>query len=203
MGQALAQEFGVPADIVVAVPDSGLSAAVGYAEESGLPNIMGFVKNRYIGRTFIQPSQGQRERDVRLKLNPLRANVDGKRIVLIDDSIVRGTTSARIISALREAGATEVHMRISAPPFRYPCYFGTDVPDREHLIAADRTEQEVAGLLGADSLAYLTPETLSRILEEEGCPVCTACFDGQYDMDLPGEPDTDFTNRPIIHLPGK
>ena len=202
MGKALAVESGVPADAVVAVPDSGLSAAVGYSEQSGLPNIMGLVKNRYIGRTFIQPSQGQRERDVRLKLNPLSANIRGKRIVLIDDSIVRGTTSAMIVSALREAGALEVHMRVSAPPFRYPCYFGTDVPDSERLIAAGRSEADVAALLGVDSLAYLSHDTLSNILEDEGCPVCTACFSGKYDIELPETADTDFSRKPIINVQG-
>ncbi|MDR1028059.1 MAG: amidophosphoribosyltransferase [Clostridiales Family XIII bacterium] len=203
MGRALARECGADADIIVAVPDSGLSAAAGYAEASGLPNVSGLIKNRYIGRTFIQPSQGRRERDVRLKLNPLSANVAGKRIVLIDDSIVRGTTSARIVSALRDAGATEVHLRVSAPPFRYPCYFGTDVPDRDKLIAVGRSEQDVAEMLGADSLAYLSHETLSRILEEEGCPPCTACFSGNYPLKLPNEPDNRLFNKPIINLFGK
>ncbi|MDR0357111.1 MAG: amidophosphoribosyltransferase [Clostridiales Family XIII bacterium] len=203
MGQALAMECAADADIVVAVPDSGLSAAAGYAEQSGLPNVAGLIKNRYIGRTFIQPSQGQRERDVRLKLNPLAANVAGKRAILIDDSIVRGTTSARIVSALKDAGATEVHLRVSAPPFLYPCYFGTDVPDRDKLIAVGRSEQAVAEMLGADSLAYLSHETLSRILEESGCPACTACFSGNYPLELPKEPDHRFFNKPIINLFGK
>jgi amidophosphoribosyltransferase len=198
MGKALARECGVEADIVVAVPDSGLSAARGYAEESGLPDTMGLVKNRYIGRTFIQPSQGTRERDVRLKLNPLSANVRGKRVVLIDDSIVRGTTSARIVSALREAGATEVHLMSSAPPFRHPCYFGTDVPDRDHLIAVDHTEAELADILGANSVSFLSHESLSRILEGAGCPICKACFTGEYPIELPEEPDRGIFQRPII-----
>ncbi|MDR2157223.1 MAG: amidophosphoribosyltransferase [Clostridiales Family XIII bacterium] len=203
MGCALAEECGVDADIVVAVPDSGLSAAAGYAERAGLPNVSGLIKNRYIGRTFIQPSQGRRERDVRLKLNPLSANVQDKRLVLIDDSIVRGTTSARIVSALRNAGAKEVHLRVSAPPFRYPCYFGTDVPDRDKLIAVGRSEQAVAEMLGADSLAYLSHETLSRILREADCPACTACFSGNYPLPLPDEPDNCLFNKPIINLSGK
>jgi amidophosphoribosyltransferase len=197
MGRALARECGADADIVVAVPDSGLSAARGYAEESGLPNTTGLIKNRYIGRTFIQPTQGRRERDVRLKLNPLSANVSGKRVVLIDDSIVRGTTSALIVSALRDAGATEVHLRSSAPPFRYPCYFGTDVPDRDHLIAVGRTEEDLAKLLGANSVAYLSDESLSRILEGAGCPICKACFTGKYPIDPPPEPDEGAFQRPI------
>jgi amidophosphoribosyltransferase len=200
MGRALARECPADADIVVAVPDSGISAAFGYSEESGLPNMTGLIKNRYIGRTFIQPTQGRRERDVRLKLNPLSANVSGKRVVLIDDSIVRGTTSGRIVLALREAGATEVHLRSSAPPFRYPCFFGTDVPDRENLIAVDRTEADLAALLGADSVAYLSDVSLSRILEGAGCPICKACFTGDYPIDLPGEPEGYIFQKPIRML---
>ncbi|MDR2487842.1 MAG: amidophosphoribosyltransferase [Clostridiales Family XIII bacterium] len=205
MGRALARTNRVEGDnvVVVAVPDSGRSAATGYSEESGLPNVNGLIKNRYIGRTFITPSQGQRERAVRLKLNPLAKNVEGKRIVLIDDSIVRGTTSARIVSALREAGAMEVHMRVSAPPFRHPCYFGTDVPDRDKLIAAKRSEEEVAQILGCDSLAYLPTETLGRILTDMGCPPCMACFSGDYPIELPEEPETSVFSQPIINLLGK
>ena len=196
IGKALAEETGVPADIVVAVPDSGLSAARGYSEGSGLPNTMGLIKNRYIGRTFIQPTQAGREREVSLKLNPLSANVKGKRVVLIDDSIVRGTTSERIVSALRNAGATEVHLRSSAPPFLYPCYFGTDVPDREMLIAVGRTKEDLAKVLGADSVDFLSHESLSRILEGAGCHICKACFTGEYPMEIPEEPNNIF-NRPI------
>ena len=200
MGKALARENGVPADIVVAVPDSGLSAARGYAEESGLPNTMGFIKNRYIGRTFIQPTQGAREREVRLKLNPLSANVRGKRVVMIDDSIIRGTTSARIVSSLRIAGATEVHLRSSAPPFCYPCYFGTDVPDQNALIAVGRTEKELGEMLGADSVGFLAHESLSRILEGAGCPICKACFTGIYPIDPPNEPERNIFQKPIKML---
>ncbi|MDR1495514.1 MAG: amidophosphoribosyltransferase [Clostridiales Family XIII bacterium] len=203
MGRALARESGVDADIVVAVPDSGVPAAAGYAEESGLQNVVGLIKNRYIGRTFIQPHQNQRERAVRLKLNPLAANVAGKRVVLIDDSIVRGTTSARIVGALREAGAAEVHMRVSAPPFRYPCYFGTDVPDKDRLIAVGRTENDIAEMLGADSLAYLNVDTLRRILAEAGIPSCAACFSGDYPIEPPQARDTDIFSQPIITLTGK
>jgi len=197
MGRTLARECPAEADIVVAVPDSGLSAARGYAEVSGLPNTTGLIKNRYIARTFIQPTQGRRERDVRLKLNPLAANVGGKRVVLIDDSIVRGTTSARIVQALRAAGATEVHLRSSAPPFRYPCYFGTDVPDREQLIAVGRSEEQLAQLLGADSVAYLSHESLSRILEGAGVPICKACFSGSYPLELPKQPQNFTFQKPI------
>jgi amidophosphoribosyltransferase len=203
MGRALARESGVDADIVVAVPDSGVPAAAGYAEESGLQNIVGLIKNRYIARTFIQPHQNQRERAVRLKLNPLAANIAGKRVVLIDDSIVRGTTSARIVGALREAGATEVHMRVSAPPFRYPCYFGTDVPDKDRLIAVGRSEKDIAGMLGADSLAYLNVGTLKRILTEAGITSCTACFSGEYPVEPPAVPESDIFSHPIITLTGK
>ncbi|MDR1796883.1 MAG: amidophosphoribosyltransferase [Clostridiales Family XIII bacterium] len=200
MGRALAREYPVDADIVVAVPDSGLSAARGYAEESGLPDTMGLVKNRYIGRTFIQPTQAGRERDVRLKLNPLSANVSGKRVVLIDDSIVRGTTSARIVSALRDAGATEVHLRSSGPPFRYPCFFGTDVPDRENLVAVGRGERQIAEFLGADSVAYLSDVALSRILEGAGVPICKGCFTGVYPIDIPQEPQNHIFQKPIRRL---
>jgi amidophosphoribosyltransferase len=200
IGKALARESGVPADIVVAVPDSGVSAARGYSEESGLPNTMGLIKNRYIGRTFIQPTQGRREREVRLKLNPMTANVRGKRVVLIDDSIVRGTTSARIVKAMREAGATEVHLRSSAPPFRYPCYFGTDVPDQDSLIAFGRTEEELAKILGADSVAFLLHESLSEIFQNVGCPVCMACFTGEYPVELPKEPEKNVFQNPIKML---
>ena len=200
MGKALARETGVPADIVVAVPDSGLSAARGYSEESGLPNTMGLIKNRYIGRTFIQPTQVAREREVRLKLNPLSANVRGKRVILIDDSIVRGTTSARLVSSMREAGATEVHLRSSSPPFRYPCYFGTDVPDQSSLVAAGRTEADLAGKFGADSVAFLSHESLTRILEGAGCPICKACFTGGYPIEPPAMPDRNIFQKPIQML---
>jgi len=200
IGKALAEETGVPADIVVAVPDSGLSAARGYSEGSGLPNIMGLIKNRYIARTFIEPTQAGRERAVTLKLNPLSANVKGKRVMMIDDSIVRGTTSERIVSALRSAGATEVHVRSSAPPFLYPCYFGTDVPDRDMLIAVDRKEEELAKVLGADSVAFLSHEALSRILEDAGCKICKACFTGGYPIEIPKEPKNNVFEKPIRML---
>jgi amidophosphoribosyltransferase len=200
MGKALAQENPVEADIVVGVPDSGLSAARGYSEESGVTNSMGLIKNRYIGRTFIMPTQDRRMREVRLKLNPLSANVQGMRVVLIDDSIVRGTTCARIVSALRDAGASEVHLRSTAPPFTHPCYFGTNVPDKSELIAAGRTDDEIAGVLGADSVAFLSHESLSRILEGAGCPICKACFTGEYPMELPSDPINNIFQKPIKML---
>ena len=200
IGKALAEETGVPADIVVAVPDSGLSAARGYSEGSGLPNMMGLIKNRYIGRTFIQPTQEGREREVSLKLNPLSANVRGKRVVLIDDSIVRGTTAERLVSGLRKAGATEVHIRASAPPFLYPCYFGTDVPDREALIAVGRTNEELAKIFGADTVAFLSVESLSRIIEGAGCSICNACFTGEYPIEIPKDPVHSAYEKPIRML---
>jgi amidophosphoribosyltransferase len=200
MGKALARDTGVSADIVVAVPDSGLSAARGYSEESGLPNVMGLIKNRYIGRTFIQPTQGRREYEVRLKLNPMTENVKGKRVILIDDSIVRGTTSARIVKSFRDAGATEVHLRSSAPPFRHPCYFGTDVPNQDALIAFGRTETELAKLLGADSVGFNSHEAIARIFENAGCPVCQACFTGKYPIEPPKEPDKNTFQKPIKML---
>ncbi|MDR1247515.1 MAG: amidophosphoribosyltransferase [Clostridiales Family XIII bacterium] len=185
MGRYLARESSVDADIVIGVPDSGISAAQGYAAETGIPYGVGLIKNRYIGRTFIQPSQGQRERAVRLKLNPLSANIKGRRVIMIDDSIVRGTTSARIVSALREAGAREVHMRISSPPFLHPCYFGTDIPDSEALIAHNHTIDETARIIGADSLAYLSLTSLSDVMNKAGCPICNACFSGRYPIKPP------------------
>jgi amidophosphoribosyltransferase len=186
MGRRLACESGVVADIVIGVPDSGISAAQGYARESKIPYGLGLIKNRYVGRTFIQPSQDRRERAVRLKLNPLAANIRDKRVIMIDDSIVRGTTSARIVSALREAGAREVHMRISSPPFLHPCYFGTDIPDSEALIAHKHTVDETARLIGADSLSYLSLGSLTDVLEGLGLGgCCDACFSGNSPVDPP------------------
>ena len=179
-GRLLARRHPVEADVVVGVPDSGLDAARGYALESGLPNVMGFVKNRYIGRTFITPGQESREQAVRIKLSALHSEVAGKRVVMIDDSIVRGTTCRQIVGLLREAGATEVHVRVSAPPFIAPCYFGTDIPDREKLIACHHTEEEIRALTGADSLGYLALEDLERMAPDARCGFCTGCFTGRY-----------------------
>jgi amidophosphoribosyltransferase len=201
MGRSLARESGVDADIVIGVPDSGISAAQGYARESNIPYGIGLIKNRYIGRTFIQPSRDRRERAVRLKLNPLAANIRGKRVIMIDDSIVRGTTSARIVSALREAGAREIHMRISSPPFLHPCYFGTDIPDSADLIAHKHTVDETARLIGADSLAYLSLDSLARVLERSGgCPICDACFSGRYPVDPPAAAEKNRFDRRIIPI---
>ena len=179
-GRLLARAYPVEADVVIGVPDSGLDAAMGYAEESGIPYGVGLVKNRYIGRTFITPGQQSREQAVRIKLGPLKSCVEGKRVVMIDDSIVRGTTSRQIVSLLREAGAKEVHMRSSAPPFIAPCYFGTDIPDRENLIACRYSVEEIRDLIGADSLGFLSLEDLHHIAPDAACGFCDGCFTGQY-----------------------
>jgi amidophosphoribosyltransferase len=178
MGRVLAREAPVEADAVCGVPDSGLEAAVGYAEESGLPLISGFAKNRYIGRSFIFPSQAQRENAVKLKLNPMRVNIEGKRIVLIDDSIVRGTTSANIVRALKEAGAKEVHMRISSPPFRFTCYFGTDIDNEENLIANRMSLDDIRKQIGADSIAFISVNGLKNACADCSLEFCTRCFTG-------------------------
>ncbi len=183
-GAYLALEHPVQADVVIGVPDSGIDAAIGYAKQSGIPYGLGFIKNKYIGRTFIQPTQSDRENLVGIKLNPVSATVSGKRVVLIDDSIVRGTTCARIVKLLREAGATEVHMRSSAPPFLNPCYFGTDIDSREKLIACRHTQDEIRDIIGADTLGYLSCESVTR-LTDNSQGFCTACFDGNYPVELP------------------
>ncbi|MCH1982828.1 amidophosphoribosyltransferase [Ruminococcus sp. OA3] len=184
-GRFLAMDSPVEADLVVGVPESGNAAALGFSMESGIPYGTAFVKNGYVGRTFIKPKQSSRESSVRVKLNVLKEAVCGKRVVMIDDSIVRGTTSDRIVSMLKEAGATEVHMRVSSPPFLWPCYFGTDVPAREQLIAYNRSIDEIRQIIGADSLAYLGLDRLSGIAE--GLPICTGCFNGKYPMEPPRE----------------
>jgi amidophosphoribosyltransferase len=181
-GRYLAREYPVDADVVVGVPDSGLVAAKGYAIESGLPYNDGFIKNRYIGRTFITPGQSSRERAVKLKLNPLRATVEDKRVIVIEDSIVRGTTTNQIVRLLRHAGAREVHMLIAAPKFISPCYFGTDIPDKEHLIAAHHTTDEICAIIDADSLGFLSVESMQKIAPDSACSFCGACFTGEYPM---------------------
>lgn len=157
---------------------------MGYAQESGIPYGQGFVKNRYIGRTFITPGQLSREQAVHIKLGPLRATVEGKRVVMIDDSIVRGTTCRQIVELLRCAGAKEIHMRVSAPPFIAPCYFGTDIPDKERLIACRHSIEEIQELIGADSLGYLSLETLHQIAPDASCGFCDSCFTGHYPISL-------------------
>lgn len=186
MGQALWEETNREADVVMSVPDSGNVAALGYSRASGIPYAEGLLKNKYMGRTFIQPDQKQRERAVRMKLNPISSNVAGKRIVLIDDSIVRGTTSGIIIRLLREAGAKEIHLLISSPPVKYPCFFGIDTAERKQLIAAKHTTEEIAQIIGADSLHFLSQEGLSAAISKiSRKDLCFACFDGNYKEELP------------------
>ncbi len=186
-GAFLALEHPVQADIVVGVPDSGIDAAIGYARQSGIPYGVGFIKNKYVGRTFIQPGQDARRNAVRIKLNAVAAAVRGKRVVLIDDSIVRGTTSARIVSLLREAGAKEVHMRLSSPPFRHPCYFGTDIDSTDNLIAANHSVEEIRNMIGADSLGFLPVECLDKLADHSACGFCKGCFTGVYPVEPPKE----------------
>lgn len=182
-GRILAQTHPVEADLVVGVPESGNDAAMGYALESGIPYGRAFVKNNYVGRTFIKPKQSMREQSVRIKLNVLKDVVKGKRIVMIDDSIVRGTTSGRIVKMLKDAGATEVHVRISSPPFKFPCYFGTDIPSCDQLIANQYTIEEIGEMLGADSLGYLDVTRLGEMVD--GIDYCDACFTGDYPVAPP------------------
>ena len=184
-GRFLAIDSPVEADLVVGVPESGNAAALGYALESGIPYGKAFVKNGYVGRTFIKPKQSNRESSVKIKLNVLREAVEGKRIIMIDDSIVRGTTSDRIVRMLREAGATEVHVRSSSPPFLWPCYFGTDIPEREQLIAYNRTIDQIREVIGADSLGYLEIPRLEEIAD--GLSICKGCFTGKYPIEPPKE----------------
>lgn len=183
-GRYLARECPADADVVIGVPDSGLSAAMGFAEESRIPYGIGFVKNKYIGRTFIQPSQSMRENAVRIKLNVLKSTVEGKRVVMVDDSIVRGTTSKRIVSLLRNFGAREVHVRSSAPPFMWPCYFGTDVPSRDQLVACNYDTEGIRKLIGADSLGFLSIDALKEIIPQARCGYCDGCFSGKYPVDV-------------------
>ncbi len=183
MGRRLARQSPVEADVVVGVPDSGISAAVGYAEETAVPYELGLIKNRYVGRTFIQPAQSMREVGVRMKLNAVPAVVAGKRVVLVEDSVVRGTTSRHLVGLVRRAGAAEVHLRVASPPFVHPCYYGIDIPTREELLAPDRTPEEMAQIVGADSLAFLE---LEQARESAGAPAagfCTACFSGRYPVE--------------------
>lgn len=186
-GRLLARQSPVEADVVIGVPESGIDAAIGYSEESGIPYQKGIVKNSYIGRTFIKPTQSERERSVRIKLNALESEVRGKRVVLLDDSIVRGTTSGRIVSMLKDAGAKEVHLRISSPPFLWPCYYGTDIPTREELIAVQHTVREIAEMNFADSLAFLSLDSLPKMLKGKCSGYCDACFSGNYPTQIPQE----------------
>jgi amidophosphoribosyltransferase len=186
-GRILAQEHPAKADMVMAVPDSGTVSAIGYAEESGIPFGEGLIKNRYVGRTFIQPNQRLRELSVKLKLNVLKENIKGKRLVLVDDSIVRGTTSGQIVDLLKAAGAKEVHLRVSSPPIKYSCYFGIDTPTRKNLVGATHSVEEICKMVGADSLEYLSIEGLIRSIEMPKEDLCVACFSGNYPMEVPKE----------------
>ncbi len=202
-GEFLAKSSPVDADIVIGVPDSGLDAAIGFARQSGIPYGIGFIKNKYIGRTFISPGQKSREDKVRIKLNPIADIVRGKRVVLIDDSIVRGTTSARIVRLIREAGATEVHFRVSAPPFRNPCFYGTDIDSRENLIANNHTIDEIASIIGADTLGYLRMEDVVRLAGDDDAGFCTACFSGEYPTAVPSQTRKNRFEQKISESEGK
>jgi len=184
IGMVLAKESEVEADIVIGVPDSGIPAAIGFSKASGIPYADGLIKNRYVGRTFIQPTQAMREAGIRVKLNPLPDVLAGKRVVVIDDSIVRGTTSRKLVQALREAGATEVHMRISSPPVTHPCFYGIDTDNQEQLIAARYTLEEITAHLGVDSLAYLNQAGMLEAAHDQAANFCTACFDGDYPIPM-------------------
>ena len=187
-GAFLALEHPCQADVVVGVPDSGIDAAIGYSRQSGIPYGVGLIKNKYVARTFISPGQKSREDKVRIKLNPVSETVKGKRVVLIDDSIVRGTTCARIVKILREAGAKEVHMRVSAPPFIDACYYGTDIDSKEGLIAYNHTVEEIAEIIGVDSLGYLSVDNVTKLCDKNGPKgFCTACFSGKYPTKVPSQ----------------
>lgn len=195
-GKVLAKEFPVDADVVIGVPDSGLDAALGYANESGIPYEIGLIKNKYIGRTFIAPGQDHRFDQVKIKLSPVKSVLEGKRVVMIDDSIVRGTTSKRLVKLLRDAGAKEIHIRISAPPFLHPCYYGTDIDSEENLIANHHTVDEIAEILGADTLGFLPLNSLPQLLEGSE-QYCSACFDGDYPTAIPTDTRKDRFEEPL------
>ncbi len=185
LGQLLAQEAPADVDLVMAVPDSGVPAAIGFSQASRIPYAEGLIKNRYVGRTFIQPTQSMREVGIRVKLNPLKDVLEGKRILIVDDSIVRGTTSYKIVKALRDAGATEVHMRISSPPVTHPCFFGIDTDSQDQLIAANLSIEEIAKKIGVDSLAYLSWEGMLKATHQDPNTFCSACFTGNYPVEIP------------------
>ncbi len=194
-GELLAESYPVEADVVIGVPDSGLEAALGYARASGIPYGIGLIKNKYIGRTFISPGQDERLDQVRIKLSPVKQVIDGKRVVLIDDSIVRGTTSRRIVKLLRDAGAREIHMRISAPPFLHPCYYGTDIDSEENLIACHHSMKEITEMIGADTLGYLPIAKLDRLVKS--ADYCAACFNGEYPTEVPADIRKDRFERKL------
>jgi amidophosphoribosyltransferase len=185
LGKSLALESPAPADIVIGVPDSGIPAAIGYSQASGIPYVEGLIKNRYVGRTFIQPTQLMRESGIRMKLNPLKDVLAGKRVIVIDDSIVRGTTSRKLVQALRDAGATEIHMRISSPPVTHPCFYGIDTDSQDQLIAATKSVEAIAKIINVDSLAYLSHESMLRETNANTNNFCSACFSGNYPIAVP------------------
>ena len=194
-GELLAESYPAEADIVIGVPDSGLEAALGFSKASGIPYGIGLIKNKYIGRTFISPGQNERLDQVRIKLSPVKNVIEGKRVVLIDDSIVRGTTSKRIVKLLRDTGAKEIHMRISAPPFLHPCYYGTDIDSEENLIACHHSMEEIAEIIGVDTLGYLPIEKLDKLVNSED--YCAACFNGDYPTKIPGDLRKDRFERKL------
>jgi len=185
LGRQLAQEAQADADIVIGVPDSGIPAAIGFSQASGIPYAEGLIKNRYVGRTFIQPTQSMRESGIRMKLNPLKDVLAGKRVVIVDDSVVRGTTSRKIVKALRDAGATQVHMRVSSPPVTHPCFYGIDTDSQDQLIAATKSIEEIAQQMGVDSLAYLSWQGMLQATGEDPNSFCSACFTGDYPVPVP------------------
>jgi amidophosphoribosyltransferase len=189
LGAELAREHPVDGDVVIGVPDSATAAAIGYAQESGIPFVEGLVKNRYVGRTFIMPDQRIRDMGVHLKFNPLRELLDGRRVIVVDDSIVRGTTTPRVVEMLRRAGAREIHMRITAPPITHPCFFGVDMASTWELIASRKTVDEIRRHIGADSLGYLSQEGLVKAVGQPRSSFCLACFNGEYPMSVPIQMD--------------
>ena len=194
-GRILAKECKIDADIVIGVPDSGVPSAIGYSRESGIPYSEGFIKNRYVGRTFIQPDQFLREQSVKLKLSALEGQVSGKRVIMIDDSIVRGTTSKKIVSLLKDAGAKEVHVLISSPPVKFSCFYGVDTPERKNLIANTHTVEEIRKTIDADSLYFLSIEGLKKAPVNSKVDFCTACFDGNYPVVLETEAKTEEESK--------
>ena len=195
-GRLLAKYHPVDGDVVIGVPDSGIDAALGYSQESKIPYEIGFIKNKYIGRTFISPGQSSRLNQVKIKLSVIEENVRGKRVILIDDSIVRGTTSGLIVKLLKEAGAKEVHMRISSPPFLYPCYYGTDIDSSEHLIACKHSIEEIGNIIGVDSLGYLPVNELKSLINSED--YCSSCYNGNYPTKIPSDTRKDRFEKPLL-----
>lgn len=200
MGQRLADEAPVTAELIMPVPDSGVPAAQGFAQGSAVPYGDGFVKNRYVGRTFIQPTQSMRQQGVRMKLNPVREVIEGRRVVVVDDSIVRGNTTRQIVAMLREVGAREVHMRISSPPIKWPCFYGIDMPDQDELIGANMTVEEIRAHIGADSLAYLSLEGMVASTQVPAEDFCTACFSSRYPIPIP---DEDLRDKHVLESPSR